>query len=139
VAQRLIHTGQHYDPAMSKVSFEELGMPEPDLYLGAGSYPEMKGREERVDLSRLARPAITSTTRHWDAIRVVRSRFRRSRHFGAFACSQGIAPLFERCLGFDPAPSHHSNSLFSPRFTIVYDTQHAHALVFGYHIQIANQ
>src|SRR5580693_8267834 len=37
VAQRLIHTGQHYDPAMSKVFFEELGMPEPDLYLGVGS------------------------------------------------------------------------------------------------------
>jgi UDP-N-acetylglucosamine 2-epimerase (non-hydrolysing) len=37
VPQRLIHTGQHYDQAMSKVFFEELGMPEPDVYLGVGS------------------------------------------------------------------------------------------------------
>lgn len=37
VPQRLVHTGQHYDEAMSKVFFEELGMPEPDLYLGVGS------------------------------------------------------------------------------------------------------
>src|SRR5258708_2766857 len=37
VPQRLVHTGQHYDQAMSKVFFEELGMPEPDVYLGVGS------------------------------------------------------------------------------------------------------
>src|SRR5580692_201887 len=37
IAQRLVHTGQHYDQAMSKVFFEELGMPEPDVYLGVGS------------------------------------------------------------------------------------------------------
>src|SRR5882672_9783503 len=37
VPQRLIHTGQHYDQAMSKVFFDELGMPEPDVYLGVGS------------------------------------------------------------------------------------------------------
>lgn len=33
----LVHTGQHYDAAMSKIFFEELQMPEPDLYLGVGS------------------------------------------------------------------------------------------------------
>ncbi len=37
VRQRLVHTGQHYDAAMSKVFFDDLGMPEPDLYLGIGS------------------------------------------------------------------------------------------------------
>jgi len=37
IPQRLVHTGQHYDQAMSKVFFEELGMPEPDVYLGVGS------------------------------------------------------------------------------------------------------
>lgn len=37
IRQRLVHTGQHYDAAMSKVFFEDLEMPEPDLYLGVGS------------------------------------------------------------------------------------------------------
>jgi UDP-N-acetylglucosamine 2-epimerase (non-hydrolysing) len=34
---RLVHTGQHYDAAMSGVFFEELDLPEPDIHLGAGS------------------------------------------------------------------------------------------------------
>src|SRR4051812_38749287 len=33
----LIHTGQHYDRAMSDVFLEELGMPAPDYFLGVGS------------------------------------------------------------------------------------------------------
>lgn len=33
---RLIHTGQHYDKKMSGSFFEELGIPEPDVNLGAG-------------------------------------------------------------------------------------------------------
>ncbi|MDA0683528.1 MAG: UDP-N-acetylglucosamine 2-epimerase (non-hydrolyzing) [Bacteroidetes bacterium] len=33
----LIHTGQHYDARMSDIFFRQLGMPEPDLYLGVGS------------------------------------------------------------------------------------------------------
>lgn len=32
----LIHTGQHYDEAMSKVFFDELGLPKPDFNLGVG-------------------------------------------------------------------------------------------------------
>jgi UDP-N-acetylglucosamine 2-epimerase (non-hydrolysing) len=33
----LVHTGQHYDPAMSEVFFEDLGLRRPDHFLGAGS------------------------------------------------------------------------------------------------------
>jgi UDP-N-acetylglucosamine 2-epimerase (non-hydrolysing) len=34
---RLIHTGQHYDEAMSRVFFDDLGLPKPDVFLGVGS------------------------------------------------------------------------------------------------------
>jgi UDP-N-acetylglucosamine 2-epimerase (non-hydrolysing) len=37
VRQILIHTGQHYDPALSDVFFRDLGLPSPDLNLGVGS------------------------------------------------------------------------------------------------------
>ncbi|HZT41922.1 MAG TPA: UDP-N-acetylglucosamine 2-epimerase (non-hydrolyzing) [Chthonomonadaceae bacterium] len=37
VACRLVHTGQHYDQRMSTLFFTELGLPQPDVYLGVGS------------------------------------------------------------------------------------------------------
>jgi len=37
VAQVVIHSGQHYDAAMSEVFFHDLGLPEPDRNLGVGS------------------------------------------------------------------------------------------------------
>jgi UDP-N-acetylglucosamine 2-epimerase len=37
VPQRLVHTGQHYDDALSAVFFRDLDLPRPDLDLGVGS------------------------------------------------------------------------------------------------------
>src|SRR5882724_1325834 len=37
IRQTLVHTGQHYDAAMSEVFFRQLEMPEPDVNLAVGS------------------------------------------------------------------------------------------------------
>jgi UDP-N-acetylglucosamine 2-epimerase (non-hydrolysing) len=42
----LVHTGQHYDPAMNDVFFDDLGIRPPDRFLGvgSGSHAEQTGR-----------------------------------------------------------------------------------------------
>ncbi len=56
----LVHTGQHYDDNMSKLFFEQLHLPEPDVYLGvgSGSHAEQTAKV-MVELEKLlvARPA----------------------------------------------------------------------------------
>src|SRR3982751_3322981 len=44
--EAIVHTGQHYDDAMSRVFFEELALPAPDRRLGVASAPpaEQTGR-----------------------------------------------------------------------------------------------
>ncbi len=51
--QRLVHTGQHYDDALSQVFFDELGLPRPDHHLGVGSGPP--GEPTAAGLLRLER------------------------------------------------------------------------------------
>jgi UDP-N-acetylglucosamine 2-epimerase (non-hydrolysing) len=36
-SSRLLHTGQHYDPAMNAIFFEELDIPAPDVHLEVGA------------------------------------------------------------------------------------------------------
>lgn len=46
LAFKIIHTGQHYDREMNDVFFEELGIPQPDVFMaaGGGSHAQQTGK-----------------------------------------------------------------------------------------------
>ena len=46
LAFKIIHTGQHYDRDMNEVFFEELGIPQPDVFMaaGGGSHAQQTGK-----------------------------------------------------------------------------------------------
>ena len=46
LSYKIIHTGQHYDRDMNDVFFEELGIPEPDVFMaaGGGSHAQQTGK-----------------------------------------------------------------------------------------------
>ena len=54
ITELILHTGQHYDPCMSQIFFDQLGLPSPKYDLGIGSGPpgwqigEMITRIEQV-------------------------------------------------------------------------------------------
>ena len=72
-ANVVVHTGQHYDRAMSDVFFDELGVPEPDhmLGVGSGSHAEQTARVmerlEPVLRARAPRPRARARRRQLDA------------------------------------------------------------------------
>ena len=50
IRQSLVHTGQHYDAAMSDVFFQQLGLPEPDcnLEIGSGTHERIEWNQARM-------------------------------------------------------------------------------------------
>ena len=76
-AFKIIHTGQHYDREMNDVFFEELGIPQPDVFMaaGGGSHAQqtakiMIGFEELCTATRASDRVTTTSTsdRHGCAI-----------------------------------------------------------------------
>lgn len=59
---QLVHTGQHYDENMSRVFFEELGMPKPDIDLGVGSASHA---QQTAEIMRQIEPVLIDSQPDW--------------------------------------------------------------------------
>lgn len=58
----LVHTGQHYDAAMSDTFFAELGIPEPDHHLGVGAASHAV---QTARIMEAIEPIILKERAHW--------------------------------------------------------------------------
>ncbi len=67
----LIHTGQHYDANLSTVFFEELGIKEPDLFLGVGSGSHAEQTAKLLVAIEQAFVEAATAGKHFDRVVVV--------------------------------------------------------------------
>ena len=61
-APMIVHTGQHYDKAMSDAFFSDLGMPEPDINLGVGSASHA---QQTAKIMTLFEPVVENEKPDW--------------------------------------------------------------------------
>lgn len=61
-APMIVHTGQHYDKAMSDAFFSDLGMPEPDINLGVGSASHT---QQTAKIMTLFEPVVEAERPDW--------------------------------------------------------------------------
>lgn len=61
-APMIVHTGQHYDKAMSDAFFSDLGMPQPDINLGVGSASHT---QQTAKIMTLFEPVVEAERPDW--------------------------------------------------------------------------
>jgi UDP-N-acetylglucosamine 2-epimerase (non-hydrolysing) len=58
----VLHTGQHYDERMSELFFRDLGLPQPDVYLGVGSGSHA---QQTASVMQLFEPVVVEEKPDW--------------------------------------------------------------------------